>query len=256
MYNRNIRTPVKLRRGNFGYRGSSLTPSTSRLRPSKLNVSRKLGYDRVDREFRKNSIVEVQHGSHMSLDKNTDISSFVQYPTRGINGDGRSRDFIKLLNLDVSGVINVKPTGSDHIMEPGDKMNGLFVLSILLDKKPYLPDGVNTLPSFAELFGPYAAAYANMHLLDTQKQRFKVLGTIKKYCSCTSGAIYAPLKLRLRLSKPKCPLWTTFKDPELGNCGGNYKNISKNAIVISYAFISMHSLLVEPYVQFELQYIG
>nr|UVJ88600.1 coat protein [Mungbean yellow mosaic India virus] len=256
MFNRNYRTPFKLRHSNFGYRWQPMTPSRGRLRLNKPSASRKLSYDRVEREMRTNSIVEVQHGSHMSLEKNTDVSSFVQYPARGINGDGRCRDYIKLLKLDVSGVINIKSSNGDQDMEPGDKLSGLFILTVLLDKKPYLPEGVNKLPSFAELFGPYSAAYANMHLLDSQKPRFKVLGTIKKFVNCTPGTLYGPLKLNMPLSRRKCPLWTTFKDPDQGNCGGNYKNISKNAIVLSYAFISMHSLIVEPYFQFELKYVG
>ncbi|CAF29515.1 BV1 protein [Horsegram yellow mosaic virus] len=256
MFNRNYRTPSKLRNSNFGTKWSHVTPSRARGRALKYPVSRRLSYERIERPLSTNTIVEVQHGSHMSLQKNTDIASFVQYPVRGINGDGRSRDYIKLLKLDVSGVINVKTTSIDHTMDPSDKLSGLFVLTILLDRKPYLPEGVNTLPGFSELFGPYASAYANMHLLDSQKNRFKVLGIVKKFVGCASGAIYAPINKCIPLSKRKYPLWATFKDPDQGNCGGNYKNISKNAIVMSYAFISLHSLSVEPYVQFELKYLG
>nr|AGS77206.1 BV1 [Mungbean yellow mosaic virus] len=256
MFNRNYRTPLKLRHSNFGFRWQPMTPSRGRLRHNKLSASRNCHMTAWNGKCVPIPLFEVQHGSHMSLEKNTDVSSFVQYPARGINGDGRCRDYIKLLKLDVSGVINIKSSNGDQDMEPGDKLSGLFILTVLLDKKPYLPEGVNKLPSFAELFGPYSAAYANMHLLDSQKPRFKVLGTIKKFVNCTPGTLYGPLKLNMPLSRRKCPLWTTFKDPDQGNCGGNYKNISKNAIVLSYAFISMHSLIVEPYFQFELKYVG
>nr|UFI07296.1 nuclear shuttle protein [Mungbean yellow mosaic India virus] len=256
MFNRTFRTPFKFRHCIFGYGWQPMTPSRGRLRLNKPSASRKLSYDRVEREMRTNSIVEVQHGSHMFLEKNTDVSSFVQYPVRGINGDGRCRDYIKLLKLDVSGVINIKSSNGDQDMEPGDKFRRLILLIVSGDKKPSSPEGVNKFLSFDELFGPYSAAYANIHLLDSQKPRFKVLGTIKKFVNCTPGTLYGPLKLSVPLSRRKCPLWTTFKDPDQGNCGGNYKNISKNAIVLSYAFISMHSLIVEPYFQFELKYVG
>nr|ADW24247.1 NSP protein [Kudzu mosaic virus] len=222
----------------------------------KLRVARKLSYDPSVRPLSINTVVERQHGSHMTLGSNSDITSFVEYPVRGINGDGRSRDYIKLLHLSASGVINVKVASSDQVMDAGSRHNGVFVMSLLQDMKPFLPDGVNSLPTYAELFGPYSSAYVNMHLLDSHKQRFRILGSVKKFVSCGMDAVDIPFKLELKLSNGRYPLWASFKDAEEGNCGGNYRNIAKNAIIVSYAFVSLHSLKCEPFVQFELRYMG
>nr|WLD47588.1 nuclear shuttle protein [Rhynchosia yellow mosaic virus] len=255
MFNRNFRTVRTPRTFNSRLR-SPLTSFRGGVKRRPYMAMRKLNFERVERPLGYNVLVERQHGTHMALSNNHDSTSFVGFPKRGINGDGRSRDYIKLMHLSVSGVLNVTPTQGDRPMEGTDKLSGLFVISILLDRKPFLPDGVNQLPSYAELFGPYSSAYGNQQLLDVHKQRFRILGCVKKFVTCNGGACFAPFKLNLKLSHRRFPLWAAFKDVDPGNCGGNYKNIAKNAILVSYAFVGMDSLKVDPFVQFELKYLG
>nr|CAR64504.1 nuclear shuttle protein [Rhynchosia yellow mosaic virus] len=255
MFNRNFRSPRTPRVFNSRFR-FPLTPLRGGVKRRPYGATRKLNYERVERPLSVNVLVERQHGPHMALSNNHDSTSFVGFPVRGINGDGRSKEYIKLMQLNVSGVLNVKAAQGDQPMEGNDKLSGLFVITILLDRKPFLPEGVNQLPSYAELFGPYSSAYVNQHVLDVHKQRFRILGCIKKYVTCSGGAYYAPFKLNVKLSHNRFPLWAAFKDVDPGNCGGNYKNIAKNAILVSYAFVGMDSLKVEPFVQFELKYLG
>ncbi|WAB58492.1 nuclear shuttle protein [Cajanus scarabaeoides yellow mosaic virus] len=255
MFKRNFRTPSKPRYFNSGKQFSQ-TPYKSRYRRNPTNVARKLSFDRVERPLRTNVLVERQHGSHMALLTNNDITSFVEFPARGVNGDGRSKEYVKLLHLNVSGVLNVILSGGDQPMTANDKLNGLFVLTLILDRKPFLPDGVNQLPTYAELFGPYSSAYVNLQLLDTHKERFKILGSCKRYVRSGGGASYAPLKLAIKLSNQRYPLWAAFKDFDQMTSGGNYKNIAKNAILVNYAFVAMDNFKVEPFVQFELKYLG
>ena len=227
-----------------------------RFNRGKSSVGRKLSYDSVYRPLSVNTLVERQHGSHMTLASNSDITSFIEYPCRGINGEGRNRDYIKLLHLSTSGVLNVKVASSDQAMDGITRFNGVFVMCLLQDTKPYLPEGATTLPGYTELFGPYSSAYVNLHLLDSHKPRFRILGSIKKFISCGVDSVDIPFKLDLKLSNARFPLWASFKDAEAGNYGGNYKNIAKNAILVSYAMVSLHNLKCEPFVQFELRYMG
>nr|UUA79840.1 nuclear shuttle protein [Dolichos yellow mosaic virus]UUA79848.1 nuclear shuttle protein [Dolichos yellow mosaic virus] len=218
-------------------------------------TGRRLSYERVDRPMSVNVVVERQHGDHMALVNNQDMTSFIGFPIRGFN-EGRCRDYIKLLTLNVSGMITVRSLSTDAPMSSNGIVNGTFVLSFVLDKKPYLPDGVNTLPSFAELFGPFSAAYFNLRLLDSQRERFRLLGSVKKHVSCGADEVEVPFKFKRTLSTTRSTMWATFKDVDIGNSGGNYRNISKNAILVNYAFVSMHNIKCEPFVQYELSYFG
>ncbi|CBA34963.1 BV1 protein [Velvet bean severe mosaic virus] len=248
----NWRSPF--RRNTSNRRNVRRTNSATRFN---IKVARRLSYGRVERPLQFGKLCEKHHGVHMSLCSNRDVTSFISYPALSLNGDGRSRDFIKLLSLNISGVLSARVVSSDQPMDNDVYRRGLFVISIILDRKPYVPDGANELPSFEELFGQYSEAYVNMRLLSSRQDRFRLLGTIKKNINCDSGAADVNIGKFIRFVQGRRTLWSRFKDPEPPlDSGGNYRNISTNAILINYAFVSMQSITVNPLVQYELNYVG
>nr|BDQ10249.1 nuclear shuttle protein [African cassava mosaic virus] len=222
-------------------------------RPS---VRRRLSYEPVERPLVHNVLCEKQHGDVFNLQQNTSYTSFVTYPSRGPSGDGRSRDYIKLQSIAVSGVIHARANGNEDPMEESPVVNGVFVFSLIMDTKPYLPAGVQALPTFEELFGPYSAGYVNLRLLNNQQHRYRVLHSVKRFVSSSGETKLAHFRFNKRLSTRRYTIWASFHDGDLGNAGGNYRNISKNAILVSYAFVSKHAMSCDPFVQIETSYVG
>ncbi|ADU02168.1 nuclear shuttle protein [Rhynchosia yellow mosaic India virus] len=247
----NWRSPF---RRNTNYRrGGRIMNTPSRF---KIRVARRLSYGKVERPLQFGKLCEKQHGIHMSLSSNRDITSFISYPPLSFDGDGRSRDYIKLLSLTISGMISARVVSGDQPMDNDIYRRGMFVISLILDRKPYIAEGANELPSFEELFGQYSESYVNMRLLPSRQDRFRLLGTIKKNINCDSGAADVNVGKYIRFVQGRRTLWSRFKDPDPMESGGNYRNIATNAILVNYAFISMQHITVNPLVQFELNYVG
>nr|AIP87535.1 nuclear shuttle protein [African cassava mosaic virus]AIP87537.1 nuclear shuttle protein [African cassava mosaic virus] len=219
-------------------------------------VRRRLSYEPVERPLVHNVLCEKQHGDVFNLQQNTSYTSFVTYPSRGPSGDGRSRDYIKLQSMSVSGVIHAKAICNDDPMEVSPVVNGVFVFSVIMDTKPYLPAGVQALPTFEELFGSYSAGYVNLRLLNNQQHRYRVLHSVKRFVSSSGDTKVSQFRFNKRLSTRRYTIWASFHDVDPVNAGGNYRNISKNAILVSYAFVSEHSMSCKPFVQIETSYVG
>nr|ADG36431.1 nuclear shuttle protein [Soybean chlorotic blotch virus]ALO02840.1 BV1 [Soybean chlorotic blotch virus] len=246
---------------------SHLTPSSSSRRHQEskfrhvtrnLNVYRPL-FSSSDRGvFKRRTLGEVQHGPELVLRNATHVTTYVTYPTRYSNGDGRCTDYIKILNLKVSGRICIRdnvPTG-DNTMGVYSGILGTFVMCFIRDKRPDVPDGANALPSFKDLFGNYEAAYADLRIVDVLRERFRLMSSIKIDVTSDLGECQRTLKHYLPVSSRKFPIWATFRDKDLSMATGNYKNISKNATLISYAWVSERDSTCQIYSQMLLSYLG
>nr|AQS23370.1 NSP [Desmodium mottle virus] len=241
-----------------GYRIPTTTPSRRYKSQgfSRGGVSRSLTYERVERPLGYKCLMERHHGDAFALTSNCDTTSFISYPVRALSGEGRSRDYIKLLSIRASGVINVKGLVKHDAMERSTNFSGVFVMALVMDMKPYLPEGSNQLPSFVELFGPYSSAYVTLRLLDNQTSRFRILTSVSKMVYTQDDSRVLQFKCYRRFTHSRYPIWASFYDHDIGNSGGNYRNISRNAVLVSYAFVSEQSMSCVPFVQFETRYIG
>nr|AIP87773.1 nuclear shuttle protein [South African cassava mosaic virus] len=251
-----------------GYRTSYRSPYVARATPyvhrktsfkqtSKSRVPRKLAYESPKVLYVRRALEDVHNGASMKLPQQGDHTSYVTLPCRGIDGNGgRSVDHIKLLSLRVSGTVNVSEVGGDDNMGERTTMRGIFFMACLVDKKPFVPEGVSTLPTFKELFGEYESVYGMPRLKENVRHRYRVIGTSKLYITTDEEHIQKPFSLRRRLSGGKYPIWSSFKDVDNSSTGGNYKNINKNAILVSYVWVSLCRTTCDVYSQFVLNYVG
>nr|QDQ68953.1 nuclear shuttle protein [Pepper yellow vein Mali virus]QDQ68955.1 nuclear shuttle protein [Pepper yellow vein Mali virus] len=236
------------------------TPKRRQLKPnsylcSKLPVRRVLNYDPPLKTYKRKYIEEIQTGTGYSMQNNGCYTSFLSYPSLGVGSEGRTTDHIKLLNLSISGTIQVTGDVGDGIV-PIMPFNGVFVMAIICDMKPGLPDNSIKLPEFKEFFVGYDNVYGMIRLKENIRYRYRLIGVVKKYIKCDGGHLQLPFKFRSQISSKRYPIWAAFKDAEPSNCGGNYRNISKNALLCSCAWVSLSGSTCDVYSHFMLNYVG
>nr|AGQ20259.1 BV1 [East African cassava mosaic Cameroon virus] len=230
------------------------TPYNQVTRPS---VNRRITFDSAKQVYSRRSIEDVHSSTNLQLSNQGDHTSYVNFPSLGVDGNGgRCFDHIKLLNLRVSGTVSVTQTGGDDPMGEESLLRGIFVMAVVVDKKPFVPEGVSTLPTYKELFGEYDTVYGNPRLKENIRHRYRLLGTVKRYVTTDETHVQKPLNLRRRLSNTRYPVWSSFKDLDSSSTGGNYKNINKNAILVSYVWVSLSRSKCDVYAQFVLNYVG
>nr|AGI95938.1 BV1 [Watermelon chlorotic stunt virus] len=219
-------------------------------------ASRRLFAEKPRDKLSRRCLEDVHSGPSYALMNQCDVTSYVTYPILGLEGNGgRSSDFIKLMNVRVSGTINVTPLPAEP-MSDRSPMNGIFVLLLIVDRKPFVPEGVNVLPSFKELFGEYECVYGIPRVKENQRHRYRILGMWKQYVSGDDSAVQKDFTLRRNLSGPRYNVWAAFKDIDQMSTGGNYKNVSKNAILACNIWVSTVRSKCEVYSQFVLDYVG
>nr|AEG90555.1 nuclear shuttle protein [East African cassava mosaic Kenya virus] len=255
VYRRGYKTPY---RSPYGAR---VTPyvyrKTSVKQTSKSRVPRKLAYEAPKSLYTRRSLEDIHNGASLKLPQQGDYTSYVTLPCRGIDGNGgRSVDHIKLLSLRVSGTVNVSQGGGDENMGERTTMRGIFFMVCLVDKKPFVPEGVSILPTFNELFGEYESVYGMPRLEGNVRHRYRVIGTSKLFLTTDGNPIQKPFNLPRKLNGGKYPIWSSFKDGENKSTGGNYKNINKNAILVGYVGVSLCRTTCDVYSQFVLNYVG
>ncbi|UED98949.1 nuclear shuttle protein [Begomovirus pyrenacanthae] len=223
----------------------------------KHRVNRRLSYEQPRAIYSRRSIEDIHSGPTFTLPNQCDFTSYVTLPSYGVEGNGgRSFDHIKLMNLRVSGTVNVTAGIGDDPMGSSAGLNGIFILSVIIDKKPFLPEGVNALPTFKELFGEYESIYGRPSLKENIRYRYRLLGSTKQYLKTEDVDIQRPFNLRLTISNNRISVWASFHDADSNSCLGNYKNINKNAIIVNCAWVSLVSSKCKVYSQFVLNYIG
>ncbi|ANJ60530.1 BV1 [Telfairia golden mosaic virus] len=243
------RTPLRRRRADY-----TRQVNTNNYKPK---VNRRLFTEHAKPTLRKQYLEEVQHGPSHSLRSASGLTTYVTYPTRYSNGDGRCTDYIKLLNLKMSGRIRVRPnTHGDVSMGAPDGVIGTFIMCFIRDKRPELPDNASALPTFKDFFGSYEAVYGDVRVVDHLRERYKLMAFVKMDVSFSAVEAQRSMRRTVAISTARYPIWATFKDTDLTNAGGNYKNISKNAILISYAWVSDRDSVCDVYAQLLLSYLG
>ncbi|AAD40950.1 movement protein [East African cassava mosaic Cameroon virus] len=224
---------------------------------TKPSVNRRITFDSAKQVYVRRSIEDVHSGANMQLANQGQQTSYVNFPSLGVDGNGgRCFDHIKLLNLRVSGTVSVTQMGGDDPMGEQSLLRGIFVMAVIVDKRPFVPEGVNTLPTFKELFGEYDTVYGNPRLKDNIRHRYRLLGTVKQYITTEEAHVQKPVNLRRKLSNSRYPVWSSFKDLDASSTGGNYKNVNKNAILVSYVWVSCERSKCDVYAQFVLNYVG
>nr|UEE01038.1 nuclear shuttle protein [Begomovirus mozlegume] len=249
---RNYSTRISSRRRRSWY-----SPRNSHV-PRTPRVNRRLFTDNSKVVLRKHYLEEIQRGPSYFLRNASCYTSYVTFPTRFTNGEGRSSDYIKLLNLKTSGRIRLRQTSTQGDVSMGvhDGILGTFIMCFIRDKRPDAPDGAHGLPSFKDFFGSYEAVYGDVRVVDHLRDRYRLMSFIKLDVSFNSMEGQRSMRHFLPISTTRFPIWATFKDADLSNCGGNYKNISKNALLISYAWVSERDSYCDIYAQLLLSYLG
>nr|UPX71974.1 nuclear shuttle protein [Pepper yellow vein Mali virus] len=235
------------------------TPKRRQWKPNsylcpKPPVRRVLNYDPPVKTYKRKYIEEIQTGSGYSMQNNGCYTSFLSYPSLGVGSEGRTTDHIKLLNLTIAGTIQVTRDVVDGI-GPTMPFNGVFVMAIICDMKPGLPDNSIKLPdlkssllamiTFMELCGSRKISGIAIDSLELSRNTSSVTEVT---FSCHSSFVPNLIK--------RYPIWAAFKDSEPSNCGGNYRNISKNALLCSCAWVSLSGSTCDVYSHFMLNYVG
>nr|CRI68638.1 Nuclear shuttle protein [Pepper huasteco yellow vein virus] len=201
-------------------------------------------------------IHENQYGPEFVMAHNTAISTFINYPQLVKTQPNRSRSYIKLKSLQFKGTVKIERVGSEVNMSGlNPKIEGVFTLVVVVDRKPHLSSTGN-LHTFDELFGARMHSHGNLAVTPTLKERFYIRHVLKRVISVEKDTMMLDLEGSTRLSNRRFNCWSTFKDLEPSSCNGVYDNISKNAILVYYCWMSDAMSKASTFVSFDLDYVG
>ncbi|CCH63340.1 NSP [Peristrophe mosaic virus] len=201
-------------------------------------------------------INENQFGPEFAMAHNTSISTFINYPHLGKNLPNRSRSYIKLKRLRFKGTVKIERVPVDVNMDGLiPKIEGVFSLVIVVDRKPHLSSS-GSLHTFDELFGARIHSHGNLTISSSLKDRFYIRHVFKRVLSVEKDSMMIDIEGSTNLSNRRYNMWSTFKDLDHDSCNGVYDNISKNAILIYYCWMSDIVSKASTYVSFDLSYVG
>ncbi|AFP87135.1 nuclear shuttle protein [Soybean chlorotic spot virus] len=201
-------------------------------------------------------IHENQFGPEFVMAHNSPISTFITYPTLGKTDSSRSRSYIKLKRLRFKGTVKVErltPNVNMDGLHP--KIEGVFSMVVVVDRKPHLsPSGC--LHTFDELFGARIHSHGNLAITASLKDRFYIRHVFKRVMSVEKDSTMVDIEGTTTLSNRRFNCWASFRDFERDSCNGVYANISKNALLIYYCWMSDNVSKASTFVSFDLEYIG
>ncbi|AMY16580.1 nuclear shuttle protein [Triumfetta yellow mosaic virus] len=201
-------------------------------------------------------IHENQFGPEFVMGHNTAISTFISYPNQGKTEPNRSRSYIKLKRLRFKGTVKIERVHSDVIMDGlSPKIEGVFSLVVVVDRKPHLGTS-GCLPTFDELFGARIHSHGNLAITPSLKDRFYIRHVLKRVLSVEKDSLMVDLEGTTSLSNRRFSCWSSFKDIDRDSCNGVYANISKNALLVYYCWMSDSSSKASTFVSYDLDYIG
>ncbi|ABI85411.1 BV1 [Sida yellow mosaic Yucatan virus] len=202
------------------------------------------------------TIHENQYGTDFVMAHNSAISTFISYPDLGKIEPGRSRSYIKLKRLRFKGTVKIERVQSDVNMDGSvPKIEGVFSLVVVVDRKPHLgPSGL--LHTFDELFGAIIHSHGNLSIVPSLKDRYYIRHVFKRVLSLENDTLMVDVEGSTALSNRRFNCWSTFKDVDRDSCKGVYDNISKNALLIYYCWVSDTPSKASNYVSFDLDYVG
>nr|AGH29573.1 nuclear shuttle protein [Blainvillea yellow spot virus] len=252
---------TKNRRGPSAYRGTySRKHGVRRSYVSpRVNVRRRVSNPNRSSDDSKMShyrIHENQYGPEFVMGNNTAISTFITYPSLGKTDHCRTRSYIKLRRLRYKGTVKIERVHTDVNMNGLiPKIDGVFSLVVVVDRKPHLnPSG--SLYTFDELFGARIHSHGNLAITSSLKDRFYIRHVLKRVLSVEKDTTMIDLEANTLLSNRRYNCWSTFIDHDRDSCNGVYANISKNALLVYYCWMSDTVSKASTFVSFDLDYIG
>ncbi|AAL05283.1 movement protein [Macroptilium yellow mosaic Florida virus] len=199
---------------------------------------------------------ENQFGPDFVMAHNQAISTFISYPHLGKNLPNRSRSYIKLKRLRFKGTVKIQRVQADVNMDGlAPRIEGVFSLVIVLDRKPHL-GASGTLHTFDELFGARIHSHGQLSIIPALKDRFYIRHVLKKIISVEKDSTMIDIEGSTLLTNRRYKLWSSFKDFDHDSCNGVYANISKNALLVYYCWMSDTSSKASSFVTFDLDYVG
>ncbi|AFY22643.1 nuclear shuttle protein [Corchorus mottle virus] len=199
---------------------------------------------------------ENQFGPEFVMGHNLAISTYITFPTLGKTEPNRSRSYIKLKRLRFKGTVKIERVHADVNMDGAvPKIEGVFSMIIVVDRKPHLgPSG--TLHTFDELFGARIHSHGNLAITPLLKDRFYIRHVHKRVLSVEKDSLMVDLEGSCSMSSRRFSCWASFRDIDRDSCNGVYANISKNALLVYYCWMSDNVSKASTFVSFDLDYIG
>ncbi|AEQ38987.1 nuclear shutting protein [Sida golden yellow vein virus-Malvastrum] len=223
------------------------------------DVKRRLGHANKpndDPNMVAQRIHENQYSPEFVMTQNSAISTFISYPSLGKIEPSRSRSYIKLKRLRFRGTVKIERVLSDVNMDGSvPKLEGVFSIVIVVDRKPHLGSS-GSLHTFDELFGAMIHSHGNLGITPSLKDRFYIRHVFKQVISVDKDTTMFDVKGSTSLSNRRFNCWASFKDLECDSCKGVYDNISKNALLVYYCWMSDTMSKASNFVSFDLDYIG
>nr|CRI68682.1 Nuclear shuttle protein [Pepper huasteco yellow vein virus] len=236
---------------NYGFkRAFTVKRTDGKRRHKQVNKS----HDEVKLSAQR--IHENQYGPEFVMAHNTSVSTFINYPQMGKTQPNRSRSYIKLKCLRFKGTVKIERVGAELTMDGlTPKIEGVFSVVIVVDRKPHLSSSGN-LHTFDELFGARIHSHGNLAIPPSLKERFYIRHVLKRVISVEKDTMMLDLEGSTHLSNRRFNCWSTFKDLEPSPCNGVYDNISKNALLVYYCWMSDAMSKASTFVSFDLDYVG
>nr|AOV62490.1 nuclear shuttle protein [Malvastrum bright yellow mosaic virus]AOV62492.1 nuclear shuttle protein [Malvastrum bright yellow mosaic virus]AOV62494.1 nuclear shuttle protein [Malvastrum bright yellow mosaic virus] len=201
-------------------------------------------------------IHENQFGPEFVMAHNSAISTFISFPGLGKSQPNRSRSYIKLKRLRFKGTVKLERVQPDMNMDGSiSKVDGVFSLVIVVDRKPHLGSS-GCLHTFDELFGARIHSHGNLNITPSLKDRYYIRHVFKRVLSVEKDTMMVDVEGSTWLSNRRFNCWSTFKDLEHDSCNGVYGNISKNALLVYYCWMSDTMSKASCFVSFDLDYVG
>ncbi|CAD89715.1 nuclear shuttle protein [Sida micrantha mosaic virus] len=201
-------------------------------------------------------IHENQFGPEFVMGHNSAISTFITFPSLGKTEPNRTRSYIKLKQLRFKGTVKIERVHTDVIMDGSTpKIEGVFSLVVVVDRKPHL-GSTGCLHTFDELFGARIHSHGNLAITPSLKDRFYIRHVFKRVLSVEKDTLMVDLEGMTSLSNRRFTCWSTFMDIDRDSCNGVYANISKNALLVYYCWMSDSSSKASTFVSYDLDYIG
>nr|AAB66662.1 BR1 [Chino del tomate virus] len=199
---------------------------------------------------------ENQFGPDFVMAHNSALETFISFPCLGKTQPNRSRSYIKLKRLRFKGTVKIERVTSDMNMDGSTpKVEGVFSLVVVVDRKPHL-GASGSLHTFDELFGARIHSHGNLSIPPSLKDRFYIRHVFKRVLSVEKDSMMVDVEGSTALSNRRFNCWSTFKDLDRDSCNGVYGNISKNALLVYYCWMSDTMSRVSSFVSFDLDYIG
>ncbi|QDH06220.1 nuclear shuttle protein [Tomato interveinal chlorosis virus-2] len=254
--------PTKYRRGLMSSqrRGSSRYPVFKRSYAAKRvdgkRRSSKSDNSHEESKMSSQRIHENQYGSEFVMAHNSAISTFITFPSLGKIEPNRSRSYIKLKRLRFKGTVKLERVQADVNMDGATpKTEGVFSLVIVVDRKPHL-NASGSLHTFDELFGARIHSHGNLAISPSLKDRFYIRHVLKRVVSVERDTMMVDLEGTTSFSNRRVNCWSSFKDLDRDSCNGVYANISKNALLVYYCWMSDVMSKASTFVSFDLDYVG